>query len=192
MSGSPAIDMSVGIQSLWLISSLVTVPGLMTPGQRTEHGHAECAFPVGVLLRAEGRHRTVGPGVHVRPVVARVDDEGVVCDPHVVQRLEDRADRCVVLDHAVDVLAVAVQVPAAVLARTWVRRCMRVELNQTKKGLPAVFCRFMKSIAAAAVSSSIVSMRFLVSGAGILYGLLADLAEARIDGGVVHVGRLAS
>ena len=29
---------SVGIQSLWLISSLVTVPGLMTPGQRTMQG----------------------------------------------------------------------------------------------------------------------------------------------------------
>ena len=40
---------------------------------------------------------------------------------------------------------------------------MRVELNQQKNGLPAVCCRFMKSIAAAEVSSSIVSMRFLVS-----------------------------
>ena len=38
MSGSPAMAQSVGIQSLWLISSLVTVPGLMTPGQRTRHG----------------------------------------------------------------------------------------------------------------------------------------------------------
>ena len=38
MSGSPAIAHSVGIQSLWLISSLVTVPGLITPGQRTRHG----------------------------------------------------------------------------------------------------------------------------------------------------------
>ena len=38
MSGSPAIAQSVGIQSLWLISSLVTVPGLITPGQRTRHG----------------------------------------------------------------------------------------------------------------------------------------------------------
>ena len=80
-----------------------------------EHGHPERAFPVGVLLRAERRHRAVGPGVHVRPVVARVDDDRVVRDAHVVQRLEDRADRVVVLDHAVDVLAVAVLVAAAVL-----------------------------------------------------------------------------
>ena len=38
MSGSPAMAQSVGIQSLWLISSLVTVPGLITPGQRTRQG----------------------------------------------------------------------------------------------------------------------------------------------------------
>ena len=38
MSGSPAMAQSVGSQSLWLISSLVTVPGLITPGQRTRQG----------------------------------------------------------------------------------------------------------------------------------------------------------
>ena len=38
MSGSPAIAANVGIQSLWLMSSLVTVPGLITPGQRTRQG----------------------------------------------------------------------------------------------------------------------------------------------------------
>ena len=41
---------------------------------------------------------------------------------------------------------------------------MRVALNQQKNGLPAFACRSMKSIAAAEVSSSIVSIRFLVSG----------------------------
>ena len=40
---------------------------------------------------------------------------------------------------------------------------MRVELNQTKNGWPASLWRCMKSIAAAEVSSSIVSIRFLVS-----------------------------
>ena len=41
---------------------------------------------------------------------------------------------------------------------------MRVVLNQQKNGLPACACRLMKSMAAAVVSSSIVSIRFLVSG----------------------------
>src|SRR6266481_1782611 len=48
--------------------------------------------------------------------------------------------------------------------RTCVNRCMRVALNQQKNGLVACVCRLMKSIAASEVSSSIVSMRFLLSG----------------------------
>ena len=41
---------------------------------------------------------------------------------------------------------------------------MRVPFHQQKNGLPALTWRVMKSLAAATVSSSIVSMRFLVSG----------------------------
>ena len=40
---------------------------------------------------------------------------------------------------------------------------MRVEFHQQKNGVPPDCCRRMKSTAAAEVSSSIVSMRFLVS-----------------------------
>ena len=36
--------------------------------------------------------------------------------------------------------------------------------SHTKNGLPALFCRLMKSVAAATNSSSQVSIRFLVSG----------------------------
>ena len=49
-------------------------------------------------------------------------------------------------------------------AFTCVRKCIRVPFHQTKNGLPALTCRSMKSFAAATVSSSIVSIRFLVSG----------------------------
>ena len=49
------------------------------------------------------------------PLSRRVDDDRVVGDAHVVERFEQRADGVVVLDHAVDVLAVAMLVPAAVL-----------------------------------------------------------------------------
>ena len=115
MSGSPAIEQSVGIQSLWLISSLVTVPGLICPGQRTRHGTRKAPSQLVFFSRAEQRHRAVRPGVHVRAVVAGVNDDGVVRDAHVVEGLEQRADGVVVLDHAVDVLAVAVLVAAAML-----------------------------------------------------------------------------
>ena len=77
--------------------------------------HAKGALPVGVLLGAEVRHRAVGPGIHVRAVVARVDDDCVARDAHVVEGLEERADGLIVLDHAIEVLAVAVLVAATVL-----------------------------------------------------------------------------
>ena len=47
----------------------------------------------------------VRPGVHVRAVVGAVHDERVVRDAQVVQRLEDRADVLVVVDHGVVVRA---------------------------------------------------------------------------------------
>src|SRR5262249_57540999 len=46
----------------------------------------------------------------------------------------------------------------------WVRKCILGELNQQKNGRFARAWRCMKSIAAAEVSSSIVSIRFLVNG----------------------------
>jgi hypothetical protein len=49
----------------------------------------------------------------------------------------------VVLDHAINILAVAVLVATAVLGADVGAEVMRVELNQQKKGLPASFCRFM-------------------------------------------------
>src|SRR5262249_14739923 len=67
---------------------------------------AKGALPIGVLLAAEGRHGAIGPGVHVGAVVARVNDDRVVGDAHVVERLKEFADRVVVLDHAVDVFAI--------------------------------------------------------------------------------------
>src|SRR5262249_32807448 len=46
----------------------------------------------------------------------------------------------------------------------WVQMCMRVGLSQTKNGFPSRCARSMKSMVALRNSSSIVSMRFLVSG----------------------------
>ena len=65
---------------------------------------------------------------------------------------------------------------------------MCVVFSHTNQGLPAFSWRLMKSLAAATNSSSQVSMRFLVSGPGVLDLLLADLAPARLHGRVVLVG----
>ena len=73
----------------------------------------------------------------------------------------------------------------------WVRKCMWVKFTQTKAGLPALFCRWMKSTARLAMSSSMVSIRFLVRGPVSLHDLLADLAEARVHRRIVRGRGLA-
>jgi hypothetical protein len=59
-----------------------------------------------------------------------------------------------------------------------------VPFHQQKKGFPSLTCRVMNSWAAATVSSSIVSIRFLVSG-----GVLNDLATVAIRLGPKHTLR---
>jgi hypothetical protein len=107
------------------------------------------------------RHRAVGRAVHVRAVVAGVHDDGVVGDPHIVERLLGAYDGVVVLHHPVDVLAVAVFVTAAML-RAHVRAKMHARrVEPGKERLPGCW-RCMKSMAAADVSSSMVSIQFFV------------------------------
>ena len=124
----------------------------------------ERALPVRVLLAAERRHRAVRPRVHVRPVVGRVHHDRVVGDPELVEQVEQLADVLVVVDHRV----VVGRLPAAGLADALrfvcVRRCMWVVLTQQKNGLRRLCWRRMKSPAAAANSSSHVSIRLRVSG----------------------------
>ena len=77
-------------------------------------------------------------------------------------------------------------------ARTCVRRCMRVELNQTEERLAG---RLLPLHVVDRRGRGLVVDRLhalLGQRAGVLDGLLADLAEARIDGRIVAVGRLAA
>ncbi len=154
-------------------------------------GHAEGALPVGVLLGAEPGHGAVRPGVHVRAVVAGVDHDGVVRDAHVVQGFEEGADCIVVFEHAVDVLAVAVRVAIAMTGTD-----MRAQVH-TRRVEPAeerLARRLLSLHEVDGRGRSLVVDGFhalLGQRTGILDGLLADLAEARIDGGIVAIGCLA-
>ena len=47
---------------------------------------------------------------------------------------------------------------------TWVRKCIRVPFHQANHGLPAACCSRIQAIAASEVSSSITSIRSMVSG----------------------------
>ncbi len=165
--------------------------GLDMSGPANEARHAEGAFPVGVLLGAEWRHRAVRPGVHVRAVVAAVDDDRVIGDAHVIEGFEKRADRVIVLDHAVDVLAVAVRVAAAVLGAD-----VRAQVHAG--GVHPAEERLVRGMLALHVVDGgggglvVDSLHPLLGeSASVFDGLFANFAEARIDGRVVHVGGFA-
>ena len=162
----------------------------MRPGQRIIAGTRKAPSQLVFFSLRNGVMPPSGQRVHVRAVVGRVDHDRVVGDAEIVERLEQLADMAVVLDHAVGVFAEA----AAALrcsGRTCVWRCMRVALNQQKNGLLACACRLMKSIAASDVSSSIVSMRFLVSGPVSSMVCLPTLPKRGSTVVIVVVGGLA-
>ena len=82
---------------------------------------------------------------------------------------------------------------------------MRVAFHQQKNGLLAFFWRVMKSLAAARVSSSIVSIRFLVSGPvssivcpplpsalHLMHAARAELLAERLAVGEHHVARIVA
>ena len=85
----------------------MTVPGLMTPGQRMTVGTRIAAFPVRVLFAAEHRGAAVGPGEDLGAVVGGIHDDGVVVEAQLLELVEQLADVAVVLDHAVGVDAEA-------------------------------------------------------------------------------------
>ena len=103
-SGSPAAARNVWQPVVPADDLVGHRPGLDLARPADHARHPERALPVGVLLAAERGHGAVRPGVHVRAVVGRVEDDGVVGDLQVVERLEQLADVPVVLDHAVGVL----------------------------------------------------------------------------------------
>ena len=165
MSGSPAAARNVGSQSWCWTISLETDAGRDVAGPADHLGHPERALPVGVLLAAERRHAAVGPGVHVRAVVGAVDDDRVVGDAQLVEQVEQLADVLVVVDHRV----VVRRLPAPGLADALGLRCACAGAcgwcsPSTKNGVPASCCPVDEVLAAATISSSMVSIRFLVSG----------------------------
>ena len=199
MSGAPATAAKVGSQSSWDDDAVERRACREVTGPADEGGHAVGAFPVGVLLAAEGHRAGIGPGVVVRAVVGGVLDDRVVGEAEVVDQLEQLADVQVVLDHAVGVFVVALVTVRS--AFTCVRKCMRVPFHQQKKGCPALAWRVMKSFAAARVSSSMVSMRFFVSRPvfsmrlaalavrpGVQHAARTELLDEGLAAGHLHVG----
>ncbi|MNX32731.1 hypothetical protein D3C86_629430 [compost metagenome] len=70
-----------------------------------DHGrYAEGAFPVGVLFAAERGGCRIRPRELIRPVVRRVDHDGVLGDAQVIQLFQEFAHVLVMLPHAVGII----------------------------------------------------------------------------------------
>ena len=164
MSGSPAAARNVGSQSWCWTISFETVPAAILPGPADHLGNAERALPVRVLLATERGHAGVRPRVHVRPVVGRVDDDRVLGDPELVELVEQLADDLVVVDHRV----VVGRLPAAGLAEA-LRLRVRAEVHvrgvePDEERRPGGGLAVDEVGPCSSISSSIVSIRFFVSG----------------------------
>ena len=105
--------------------------------------------------------------------------------------LEERADGFVVLDHAIDVLTVAVLVAATVLGADMGAQMHARRVKPAEEGLAGLLLTL--HIVDGRGGGLVVDRfhPFLRERAGVLDGLFADLAKPRIDGGVILVGGLA-
>ena len=115
----------------------MTVPGLMTPGQRTRQGTRQ---PPSQLVSFSPRNGVVPPsGQLITSAPLSVEYMTMVLSamPSSSSLVEQLADVAVVLDHAVGIDAQ----PGLALATSFfrcVKMCMRVEFHQTKKGLSSL------------------------------------------------------
>ena len=132
-------------------------------GPPDDAGDAVPALPVRVLLAAERRRAAVGPAHALGAVVGRVHDDGVVRDPEVVELLEKPGRHARRARPCRPGRGPGRSCPRDVFFR-WVQMCIRVEFHHRNHGFLDLWARSMKSRAPAVISSSIVSIRFLVSG----------------------------
>ena len=123
----------------------------------------------------------------MRTVVGRVHDEGVVGDAEIVEHLEHLTDVLVVVDHGVVIRALELARLAQAF-RLGVGAQVHVgEVHPDEGGLACLVLALDE--VDGAVGDVVVDRLHALLGqrAGILAHLLADLAEARIDGRIVLV-----
>ena len=127
----------------------------------------------------------------MRAVVSRVNDDGVVGDAHVIQRLENRAYGFIVLDHAVVVFAVAVRVAPAMFGPHMRPQMHPRAVPPTEEWLVAGVLTFHEVDRGGGGFIVNGLHPFLGQRTGVFDSLLADRAEPRIDRGIIFAGGFA-
>ncbi len=115
---------------------LSTVPALNCPGQRTNAGTRQPAFPIRVFLGPEWSYPGIRPTVVIGPVIRRVHDDGIVSNAQIIEFRQHLPDVLIMGDH--DVIVEPLPALAACFSAQWVLKCIAVVLYQTKKGFPSL------------------------------------------------------
>src|SRR5262249_33235138 len=76
---------------------------LNDPGPTYQTRGSEGAFESGRLFSAKWRRPPIRPAHHLGPVVSTVDDDGVICDPEVIELFQQLSNHAIMLDHPVRV-----------------------------------------------------------------------------------------
>ena len=155
---------------------------------------AEAAFHDRALALRERRLSAVRPGEDLGAVVGGEDDDGVVVDAHVLELLHHDADVVVELRHAGFMDGPAVLgVAHRLVLRRQVRddvHAGRIEPEEERLVVGLGLVDELERLVADFVVHGFHALRAQL--ARVLDLLLADLAPARIHGGVVDVGRHTS
>ena len=137
---------------------------------------------------AERRHGAVRPGIHVRPVVSRVDHNRIVGDIELVECFEQLANIAIVFDHSITVFIIG-HAALATHRSAHMRDRVRTHHIHPNEERPFRLCLSFDEVDRR-IGGFIVDRLHALSGqrAGIIDGLLADLSEARIDSRVIPIG----
>ncbi len=106
---------------------LATEPALILPGQRTRSGTRKAPSQLVFFSLRNGVVPPSGQVLRVRPVVGRIQHQGVVGDAELVEQIEHLTDVLVVVDHGVVIGRLpATGLAEALLGLVCVNRCMCV------------------------------------------------------------------
>ena len=154
--------------------------------------YAEGAFPVGVLLAAEGRLGAIGPGIHMRPVVGGIHDEGVFGEAELVEMIEQLTDVLVVVDHGVVIRGlVLTRLPQA----RGLGVCAQMHVGGVHPAEKRLASLLVPRDEVLGGGDDLIVYRlheFARQGTGVFDLLLANAAPARLLGRIVLVGRPAA
>ena len=188
---SPAAASNVGNQSSPEKISVDTSPALICPGQRIMAGTRNAPSQLVSFSLRNGVVAASGQRELIGTVVGRVDHDGVICYPQVIERFEELAYVLIVLNHAIGIF-VARHPAWPRMDRPHMREYVHARDIHPEE----------ERLAGLDLTPDVVDCgadRLVVNGfhalfrqrAGILDGLLTDAAPVRVHSAVIFVARFA-